>query len=151
MVKRPANEQEYEAQQIVRASQIAEGMKQGSLREVLNEHPKLKGRVVYYRVGDPKSERGQAAINFITKTMNYKECTNGEKFVHMPGGKLFWAWHEQHAENLKALKMVGNKVKADLAGQSKRATSDALGYAFQAQEVHTDASVRQINLSELAK
>jgi len=151
MGKGPQNEHEFNAANVVRAAEVAQNMRKGGLQDVNNERPELKGRVVYYRVADPKTEKGQAAMEFITKTMNYKPCSNGEAFVHMPGGKLFWAWKEQQKENLKALKMIGDGVKKDLAGRTKRSTSDALGYAFQAQEVHTDASVRQINLSELAK
>jgi hypothetical protein len=151
MGKGPKSEYEYEAANIVRASQVAQGMTQGGLKEVVNERPELKGRVIYYRVDDVRSPRGQSLVKFITEKMNYKPCTNGEQFAHCQGGQLFWAWHEQHAENMAALKMIGDQVKQDLAAQTKRQTSDALGYAFQAQEVHTEASVRQVNMSDLVK
>lgn len=148
---RPANEYEYKAAEIVRASEIAQGMKKGGAHEMLNERPELLGRVQYYRVDDPKTERGRSLVKFLTKTMSYKPCTNGECFVAMPGGQVFWCWNEQHQENLKALRMIGDGVKKEMADRSKRGTSDALGYAFQAQEVHTEASVREVRLSDLAK
>ena len=150
MGKGPSSDYEYRAAEIVKASEIAQGMKKSTrLQDVINERHELQGKVVYYRISNPKSERGQAQIKFLTQTMNYKPCTNGEAFVHMPGGTLFWAWKEQHKENMQALKMVGKSVKNDLARRTKRSTSDALGYAFGAQEVHTEASVREVNLGEL--
>lgn len=150
MGKGPQTQHEYDVMKIVSASQVVQNMNrvQGITKEVSNEDPRLKGRVVYYRVPDPDSVLGKNHVKYLEDVLQYRRCKNGEQFVDCPGGVLWWCPKEQIAQNKIAMRQMGDQIMADIGKNAKMQIGEGMGHALGASEVHAETSTKSITVDE---
>ena len=150
MSKGPKTQDEYDVSRIVMASQVVQKLNQDGrvTKTVVNEDPRLKGRVTYYRVPDPTSSLGMNQIRYLEEVLQYRRCKNGEQFADIPGGLLMWCPLEQIEQNRIAMKAMGDQVMSDIGKNAKLQIGEGMGRVLGAQEVHADTSTKSSSVDE---
>ena len=125
--RKPADQAEEHAQQLISAQQILTRLDAGPDKHVIDLDPKFSGWVPY-RVAKPDSDMGVSQARYLTN-LGYVEANKEATMPGLPGGRIWVCHPRQHVEVKKALDAMAHQAQIDVnQGVKDKISSDLRGH-----------------------